>query len=109
MPDGVECHRFELEDDEYICKLKARTGAWVDEIEIITNKGRDFDKGGDGGGANDIDFEAMKRLCVIAVGGGVGTEQHITLHHIKVFYLDLNKYPHTKKTFAKKEKTRHRR
>ena len=45
----------------------------------------------------------MKRLCVIAIGGGVGTEL-ITLHHIKVYYLDLNKYPITKKTFAKTEK-----
>ena len=56
LPDGVECERFELDDDEYIVKMKARTGAWVDEIELITNKGRDFDKGGQGGGANDIDF-----------------------------------------------------
>ena len=101
MPDGVECHRFDLDDDEYITKLKARTGAWVDEIEIITNKGRDFDKGGDGGGANDIDFEPMKRLCVIACGGGVGTHGMLTLHHIKAYYLDLNKYPVTKKTFSK--------
>ena len=89
--------------------MKARTGHWVDEIEIITNKGRDFDKGGDGGGANDIDFEKMKRLCVVAVGGGMGTSNVITLHHIKVYYLDLNKFPTTKKTFAKCEKKKKRR
>ena len=80
--------------------MKARTGAWCDEIEVKTNKGRSFDKGGDGGGENEIDMSDAKRPCVIAIGAGLGDQ----LHHIKAFYLDLNKYPKTKKTFAKKPK-----
>ena len=38
-----------MDDDEYAVEIIGKAGAWTDKIGVVTNKGRKWEHGGNGG------------------------------------------------------------
>ncbi|MGZ3778940.1 MAG: jacalin-like lectin [Mucilaginibacter sp.] len=78
---------FTLDTDEYISYVRVRGGAYVDNLKLVTNKGRSIEGGGGGG---NLLFE-KNGIRVTKIGGAA----NVYLDSIAFTYID-NYIPSTK-------------
>lgn len=62
---------LKLKQGEYLVELEGRTGAWCDQMKVITNLGRVLKCGGNGGNAYRCQFEDVAKPMIIALNFGV--------------------------------------
>ncbi len=80
----VQCSTFAFEEGEYINSFSVNSGDLVDKVAFVTNKGREFSAGGNGGGKTVAVMEHATKPRVIAIGGGLGGH----MHHLRVHYVE---------------------
>lgn len=88
LHDGCRKERFEFEEDEYMVEVGGRFGHWCDNIWLKTSEGRFHEFGGTGGGHVEFSIDDVDKPHILSVGAGVGGH----LHHLKVVYVDHEKY-----------------
>lgn len=78
---------FEFQKGEYINKVFFRTGGWMDQIIIETNKGRDFKFGGEGGTKNEAAMLVSPGMAARVVSFGGQHYSHMEsmiVHYVEV-------------------------
>ncbi len=87
MGGDLEESEFHFEEDEYITHMGAAFGASLDRVEFVTNKGRHFTCGGNGGRYTPLTFECAEgsHARVVAFGIGLGPYD---AHQIRAHYFE---------------------
>ena len=73
-----------LQKGEHISAIHGRTGCWMDQLTIFTNKGRLLKAGGNGGGPNEPKFPSDAYVV------GLTQRYHHHLSRVDVQYVELN-------------------
>lgn len=87
---GVHCEQAVLEPGEYVCEAGGRFGEVCHQLWFKCNTGRVIKFGSDEmGKLQTFDTTKAEKPLIVALGVGMGGQ----VHHVKVFYLDLNNLP----------------
>jgi hypothetical protein len=78
--EEVKVEMLNMEIDEFITHVSARTGALIDHITIRTNKDREISAGGDGG-ENMVEADIPEGYCVGVIEGAANGHMHMFKLH----------------------------